>query len=302
MLRSTFLGIALVALLAPLASAQTVDEIVAKYVAARGGMEKLKAVSTMRATGRMTMGPGLEAPMVLETRRPNQMRMEFTLQGMTGTQAYDGKAGWMVMPFMGKKDPEAMSAEDTREMDDESDFDGPLVDYKAKGNKVELLGKESVEGADAYKLKITLKSGKERIVYLDADSYLEIRSETKRTVRGTETEFETSIGDYKSVNGLMFPFSQEIGVKGGTQKQRITIDSLEVNPPLEAMRFTMPEVKADSAKVDSAKAAAAKAETKPAGEKATEAKPADAKTAGAKKAEAKKTGLKKPEASTTGKP
>ena len=142
MLRRLLLGIAALAFLAPMAQAQTADEIVAKYVQARGGMDKLKAVKSVRMTGKMMMGPGMEAPMVLEIQRPDKMRMEFTVQGMTGVQAYDGKVGWIVMPFMGKKDPEAVPAEDVKDFQEQSDIDGPLVDYKAKGKQVELLGKE----------------------------------------------------------------------------------------------------------------------------------------------------------------
>ncbi len=224
------------------ASAQTVDEIIGKNIQAHGGMEKLKAAKTIRMTGRMTAGPGLEAPIVMEQKRPKSMRIEFTIQGMTGIQAYDGKAGWMVMPFGGKKDPEPMPAEAVKEFEQQADFDGPLVDYKEKGHQVELMGKESVEGTDAYKLKVTLKSGDVRYLYLDKDSYLEIKTESKRTIRGTEVEAESVIGDYKQVQGLMVPHSFEAGAKGRPEKQKITIEKVEINPPIDDARFKMPEV------------------------------------------------------------
>jgi hypothetical protein len=245
MFRRIGLTLGLIAALASIASAQTLDEVLAKNLQARGGLDKINAVKTIRMTGTMTVGPGMEAPLVMEMRRPNLVKTSFTLQGMTGVQAYDGKTGWAVMPFMGKKDPEAMSADDVKELADQSDFDGPLVDWKKKGNTVELLGKESVEGTDAWKLKVTLKSGTVRTIYLDADSYLEIKSEGKRTMHGTELEVEGTVGDYKDVSGLMLPYSMENSVKGHPEKQKITITKIELNPTLASDYFTMP-AKADS--------------------------------------------------------
>src|SRR6185503_9024911 len=145
MLRKMLLGLAVLALPGPLASAQTVDEVIAKHLEARGGLEKLKAVKTIRMTGKMTMGPGMEAPISLELKRPSSIRMEFTIQGNVGVQAYDGKNGWAINPFGGKEDPEPLSADDLKEIEEQADRDGPLVDYKAKGNTVELVGKEKVE-------------------------------------------------------------------------------------------------------------------------------------------------------------
>src|SRR5262245_40184255 len=203
MLRSTLMGVVLCAMLASVAMGETVDEIIAKNVVAHGGMEKIKSVKTMRSTGKMVMGQGMEAPFVMTAKRPKMTRVEFTFQGMTGIQAYDGKNAWMVMPFMGKKDPEAMPAEQAKMMDDQADMDGPLVDYKEKGNKIELMGKEQVEGADTWKLKVTKKDTTVTTIYLDAETFLEIKSEGKRKMRGVEVEGETLYGDYKEVDGMM---------------------------------------------------------------------------------------------------
>jgi len=114
----------------------------------------------MKMTGKMVMGGAMEAPFVVYRARPKNQRVEFTFQGMTGVQAFDGKSGssWSIMPFMGKKDPEVMPAEESKMMAEEADFDGILVDWKDKGHKIESLGKEQVEGADCYKVKVTLKS------------------------------------------------------------------------------------------------------------------------------------------------
>ena len=277
MIRRLTVAAAALALLAPLASAQTLDEVLAKHYTAMGGLDKIKAANSVRMTGVMAMGPGMEAPFVLEIKRPKSMRMEFTFQGMTGVQAYDGKQGWMVMPFMGKKDPEPVPPEQVKELEEQADMDGPLVDWKAKGNTVELLGKESVEGTDAYKLKVTRKSGDISTMYLDAENYLIIKSESKRTVRGAEVEGESIVGDYKPVEGIMFAFAMENGQKGSAQKQKLTFSKIEVNPTLDDSRYKMP-AKPDStgAKADStAKASGAKA--------ATKAPPAAAKKSGTTK-------------------
>jgi hypothetical protein len=276
MLRKSLIALVVLALPVSLATAQTaapakpasgtptVDELIAKNIEARGGMQKMKAVQTIRMTGKMTMGQGMEAPMMMEMKRPKAMRMEFTFQGMTGIQAYDGKAGWQVMPFGGKKDPEPMSAEDLQEADENADIDGPLVDYKSKGYTVELVDKEKVEGSDAWKLKVDMKNGTVRYVYLDADTMLEIKNEGKRMIRGSEVEFESTIGDYKEVGGLMFPYSIEMGAKGHPEKQNIIIDKVELNPKLEDARYKMPAAaaaeapKAEAPKADAAKAAPGK--------------------------------------------
>jgi outer membrane lipoprotein-sorting protein len=269
MLRKTITGLALAVLMASPAVAQTVDELIAKNVQARGGADKIKAIKTARTTGKMVMGQGMEAPFVMMEKRPNMTRMEFTFQGMTGIQAYDGKNGWGLMPFMGKKEPEAVPDEQRALMEEQADMDGPLVDYKAKGHKVELLGKEQVEGADAYKLKLTMKSGKTRTIYLDADSYLEIKMEAKRMLRGAEVEGETTYGDYKEESGLMLAHTVESTVKGSPGKQTLVFEKFEANPDLPDSLFAMPAGTKPAAPPDTTKKATV---TKPEGAKAEAAK------------------------------
>jgi len=247
MRRTVVLSLAACCALSGALFAQTVDEIVAKNIEARGGMPKIKAVKSLRMTGKMTLGPGLEAPFLIEMKRPNKLRLDATLQGMTLSQAYDGKNGWQINPFGGNKNAEPMSPEDLKEADEQSDIDGSLVDWKAKGHKVELVGKEKVEGTDAYKLRVTLKNGTVRYLYLDADSYLDIKTESKRTIRGTETETEQTIGDYKDVDGLLLPFSMESSAKGSPEKQKMTIEKAELNVAIEDNRFAMPPKKDEPA-------------------------------------------------------
>jgi hypothetical protein len=241
----------------------TADDLIAKNIKAKGGMDKIKAMTSLRATGHMSLGPEMEAPFVMTLKRPNEMRMEFTLQGMTGVQAYDGKTAWAVMPFMGKKDPEAMSSDDAKMVQEQSDFDGPLVDYKAKGNTVEVAGREQVEGVNAYKLKITTKDGDIRYLYLDPDAYLEIASDATRNVHGTQMEIYTTIGDYKEVNGVMLAHSIESGPKGSTMKQKMTVDKYEANVDVAQTAFNMPAKSDSSAATTAAAPASAAAASTP---------------------------------------
>jgi outer membrane lipoprotein-sorting protein len=240
MFRKLCFGMIAVAVLAPAVWAQTVDDIIAKNIQARGGLDKLKSVQSIKSTATMAMGPGMEAPGVLIQKRGNLARLEFTIQGLTMVQAYDGKNAWQIMPFTGKKDPELMSGDEAKEVEEMGDFDGPWVDYKSKGNQVELLGKEKIEGTDAYKLKVSLKNGDVQTIYMDADSFLEIKEETKRTVRGSEQVMESSIGDYKEVGGIIFPFAVENGAKGSSEKQKLTITKVELNVPADDSIFKMP--------------------------------------------------------------
>jgi len=243
MIRKTFAWLLVAGLTGAAVQAQTADEIINKNLEARGGKDKIKAVQTARMTGKLVMGQGMEAPITMELARPHKMRMEFTLQGMTGIQAFDGKTGWSVMPFMGKKEPEKMSDDDIKQADDMADMDGLLVDYKEKGHQVEYVGKEDVEGTPAHKLKVTKKNGDVVNVYIDAESYMEIKDAGKVKVRGQEIEGQTTFGDFKTVDGLVFPFSIEQKAPGGPGGMVITISKVEVNPALDASRFAMPAPK-----------------------------------------------------------
>ncbi len=243
MVRRTLLTIAAAMMMAVMVQAQTVDEIIAKNLEAKGGLENIKAVKSMKLTGKMSMGQ-MEAPFVVTMKRPSMFRVDFTIQGMTGTQAYDGETAWSLMPFMGKTDPEKMNEEQTEDFKQQADFDGPLMNWKEKGNKVELAGEDEVEGTPVYKLKVTLPNGDETFLYLDKDSYLEIQSTAKREMQGQEMEFVTTMGDYKEVEGLVMPMSIASGAKGSPQQNVMSIENVEVNPQIEDSSFHMPEVKA----------------------------------------------------------
>ena len=263
-MKTRWMAVAAAALsLAIPATAQTVDEVIAKHLAAQGGVEKIKAIQSMRWTGHAEVGPGISAPFTMEFKRPMKVRLDIVVQGITATlQAYDGKTGWQLVPFGGNKNAEPMGADDLKDVQETADFDGPLMDYKAKGNQVELLGKEDIEGTSCYKLKVTYKNGDVTTLYIDSDSNLEIKSESKRTINGAEHDMENTSGDYKQVQGVYFPFAIEAGEKGSQQRQKIVVDTIEVNVPIDDARFTMP-----------APAPAATTGTQPADQKPAEKKP-----------------------------
>ena len=238
-MRKPLLTLALVALAAPL-TAQTADEIIAKYLTNVGGMDKIQAVTTLRRTGKVVLGGGFEAGVIEESKRPNKLRQEFVFQGMTGVNAYDGKTGWKIEPWQGKKDPEALSEEEMKQIVEDADFDEALVNYRQKGNKVEFAGTEQVEGTDVYKLKVTLASGDLRFYYMDTDYYVPIKIDIKRMIRGAEQEFETTLGDYKAVAGWYLPYSIETTRTGSEDTQKITFDKIEANVPVDDGRFAKP--------------------------------------------------------------
>lgn len=227
-------------LLSLVLSAQTADEIIAKNIQARGGLAKIKALRTMRVTGDFESG-GMQAGFTQVYKRPMKCRLDVSVQGMTMTQAYDSQNGWQIVPFTGNKDPVPMNADDRRNIEEEADFDGPLMDYKQKGNSVELVGKEKMDGAEVYHLKLTLKNGSVRNLYLDADKFITIKMSSKTVLQGTEVELENTYGDYKQVEGILFPFSIQQRVAGGKlPDQKITFKTVELNIPLDDAIFKMP--------------------------------------------------------------
>ena len=236
------------------ASSQTADELVQKNIEAKGGMEKIKAIKTVRLAGKLDAGGGFTAAVGQENKRPNLVRETFTLQGMTQVQAYDGSTAWEVRPFGGRKDPQLMGDDDVRDLLIDSDLDGPLVDYKEKGNQVEYLGHDIVDGDDALRLKVTLKNGDIIYYYLDPDTLLEIRTERREFIRGAVHDSVADLGSYKPVAGVMFPFSVNGGPKDDpTQWQSVTYEKIEANLPLQDSDFAVPASLKEAPKKETAR-------------------------------------------------
>jgi hypothetical protein len=219
---------------------QTADELIAKNIQAKGGMEKIKAIKNIRMTGKFEGGGGFTASVGQENARPNLIRATYSLQGMTAVEAYDGATGWQIQPFGGKKDPVLMGEDVLRDLLLDSDFDGPLVDYKEKGSTVEYLGHDVVDGDDALRLKVTLKNGDIIYDYLDPDTYMEIRKEIQQFIRGSVRDRVLGLGSYKPVAGVMFPFSISSGSKNNPDAQTTTVQRIEVNVTIDNSEFALP--------------------------------------------------------------
>ena len=244
------ISLILAAFIAPTIFAQdktqpTADELVSKNIEAKGGATALHDLQSLRLAGKLLVQQGgqIELAYLQIKKRPDEVRTEASLQGMTQIQAYDGKEGWKVSPFFGRKDPERMSADDVKALVEDTEIDGALVDWKAKASAVEYLGTEDVEGTPAHKLKVVRKNGDVSFVYLDPDHFLEIRVLTQRMRHGAHEEVETDLGDYEKAGGVFVPTSIDSGRKGAPDKQRIIIDKVEANVPVDDAKFHFPASK-----------------------------------------------------------
>jgi outer membrane lipoprotein-sorting protein len=223
------------------ASAQTADEIVNKALAARGGVEKIKAVQSERVTGRISFTGGLAGTFVLELKRPRKMRLEIAVGAQKAIRVYDGKsAGWMINPFAENKDVQPMPEEELKSISEESDFDGPLVDYKTKGNQIELVGKEEFDDKPVYRLKLTNKNGDVRFYFFDAASFVLVKWEGIRRIEDKEFPWESLFSDYRDVQGLKYPFQIEQGSPGTEIKQNLVTEKIEIDPQIDDSRFGKP--------------------------------------------------------------
>lgn len=227
--------------------AQTVDEIVTKSIDARGGIRKLKAVQSLRMTGRISFAPNLDGTLLVEMKRPGKLREQVTLGDKTMLRTSDGKEGWVINQFEEDPDPKPVSASELANMLQKADFDRPLVDYKEKGNKVELAGRDKVEDKDAFKLKVTLKDGQIRYDYIGTSSYLELKWEGRVKKDDEDFQAESFFHDYRSVEGVMYPFEIDSDSPGSESRQKIIFDKIDVNPALDDARFEKPSLSGSSA-------------------------------------------------------
>ena len=245
MLKKALILTCLALLIAPVgAEEMTVDEVVESYIEAMGGRDAWNEVKTAKMTGKMVMGGQMEMPISVVYQRPGKVRMEMEMQGQKIVQAYDGEEGWQIMPLMGKTEPQKMTEDEAKTVKSQSDFEGPLFDYKDKGHTVKLMGIEEVEGTEAYKLEITLETGDVTYSYLDTESFLEFQQEGKtRAQTGQEVKTTTILGDYKEIGSLLLAHSREIKPEGAPQSLMIVIESVELNPEgVDDEQFAMPAV------------------------------------------------------------
>jgi outer membrane lipoprotein-sorting protein len=259
-------------------------EIADKNVAARGGLQGWRSVQTMSLAGKLGAGgnqrstlpePGVVAgpgrkpsqqivptrpaeevmlPFVMELKRPRKMRFELQFNGQTAIQVFDGANGWKLRPFLNRRVVEPYTADEMKMASMQADLDGPLVDYAAKGSRVELAGMEKVEDRATYKLKLTMKDGHAVHVWIDAQTFLELKIEGQpRRLDGTDHPVEVYFRDYRQVSGLQIPFVLEtqvlpvaktaLGFKDTpVPSERTVIEKVVVNPRLDEALFSKPEI------------------------------------------------------------
>ena len=233
--------IGLIFLVGNVYAGETLEQVLAKNYKARGGLEKLKGIKTIYLEGKMTIeaAQSMEIPVKMWIKKPNKIRTETVIQGQTIVQAFDGEKAWWIMPLMGSKEPQLMPEMQAKQIKEQSESWDPLVNYKKLGYKLEYLGKDEIEGTEVYKLKLTKKDGSVSYHYLDVESGIEIMTETYMKRGETEYKVETVFGDYKEVNGIMFPFYFESKANGKTVSL-MTFNKIEVNPEIDDSIFTMP--------------------------------------------------------------
>jgi outer membrane lipoprotein-sorting protein len=227
-------ALALLALAAP-AAAQTIDELVAKNVLAKGGNEKLRSVQTVKQTGRVTI-QGMEFAQTVYSKRPNLLRQELQANGQLVVMAFDGRTPWMINPMLGIVTPIAMSGPQADMIRDQSSFDGPLIDYKERGYLVELVGLETLGSRKVHHLKLTDKNRQVQHCYLDAETGLEAKLASQNEAGQS---FEQELSDYRDVDGIKIPFSIRMLANGLPQGQ-IVVEKVEFNVKIDDMIFRMP--------------------------------------------------------------
>ena len=214
--------------------AQTVDEIVAKNLKAKGGAEKWRSVKAVKMTGTVTL-QGRELPLTVYAKRPNMTRQEITMPERTIIQAFDGTTPWMSMGSDAGAQPIPGPQADLMKSD--ADFDGALMDWKSKGHTVELVGNEQLDGTPVHHLKVTKKSGHVQHFYLDADTGIELKTTTE--MDGGKQVIESEMSDYRTVEGIMLPhtITQKLN---GTPVAQLEIEKVEINPAIDDGLFSMP--------------------------------------------------------------
>jgi len=253
-------------------------QVVKKHVSARGGLQAWQAVQTLSLSGKMDAGAGdsvarsvrvargpgaathktrreiaagaakgeaekqVQLPFTLARQRPNKSRLEIEFAGKTAVQVYDGTNGWKLRPYLNRNDVEPFTAQEAKTETQNADMGDPLIDSTAKGTKVEVEGVEPVAGHDAYKLKLTTKTGTVQRIWIDAHSFLDVKVEgVPRRMDGKMHSVWVYQRDFRSVHGLMIPFVLETIVDGYPQTHKIVLDKVAVNPKLDPATFAKPK-------------------------------------------------------------
>jgi hypothetical protein len=226
-------------------AALPVAQIVEKNIAARGGLAAWRAVSSLTMSGEMDAGgkQDVKLPFVMSMKRPHKSRLEIKFQDQTAVQVWDGTQGWKVRPYLNRNEVEPYTAAEAKSAAAAAELDGPLVDFDKKGTKVELAGTEVVEGRNTYQLKLTLKGGEQRNLWIDAATFLEAKNDGEpRRMDGRMRNVSVFYRDFKPVGGLQFPHTIETVVESVKGSHKMTVQTIKLNPPLDDSLFAKPRL------------------------------------------------------------
>jgi hypothetical protein len=229
----------LISILSAGAQEMKLDDVLNAYYKA-SGTEKMKDWTTLTVKGK-TIAQGVEFPITLIMKRPSRLRTEAEVQGMKLIQAFDGQQGWSITPWSGSSAPQYMTPDEIRIVKEQTDMEGPLYHWKEKGGKAELLGKEDMEGNQVYKIKLTKASGDIDISYIDAESFILLKTDSKVTIQGNETESESLYTNYKDLGGVLMATTITNKMKDQVISQ-LVIEKTELNLPVSDSLFMKPVV------------------------------------------------------------
>lgn len=224
-------------LMCNMVQSQTLEEVLEKHYAAIG-QEKLLTVNSIKSTGKIVQG-GIEIPFLQMSKRPGLVRVEGTFQGLTFVQTFNGKEGWNLNPFAGSTVPQPFTEDQMKTIRYEADMDGMLWNWKDKGYKVTLEGNEEMEGTSCFKVKLVTKEDDSFTYYLDSDSYIILRTNSKIKVQGNDSESDSYYSNYMQVEGLAIPGKVDVKVNGQLVSTVIT-DKVEINTDLDNSLFDKP--------------------------------------------------------------
>jgi outer membrane lipoprotein-sorting protein len=216
------------------------DEVLAKYHQTIG-TSVIKGWKTLTMTGKSS-AQGMEFPVIIYMKRPEKIRTEVEIQGNKMLSVFDGQAGWSVAPWSGSSDPQDMTPDEVKGMKEQADFEGTLFNWKEKGHKVELIGKEDMEGTPVYKIKVIRSDENIETYYIDAENFVTLKIVSIMKIQGNDTESEALPSNYKEVNGAMMPFAIENKYKGQTVSH-VVIDKYEINKEIDDNLFVKPAKK-----------------------------------------------------------
>lgn len=218
----------------------TAEEIVAKNVEARGGLEAWRDVETVKMEGSMELGEGATAPLTLEFKRPSKVRVQFEVQGRMGVQGFDGETGWALVSA-GEGGAIRLSPEQSQELVKQADFEGQLIGYQEKGYDLRLIGTDTVDDRKVYAVELEGEGGEATRYDIDAETFLEVRQSLRRSIENREVEISVRLSDYRKVGDLLIPYRVEQSLSIAPAPQVIRLKSVELNADLPNERFAFPE-------------------------------------------------------------